>query len=121
MSRIRFKAIEDSMNRQANRRTEDAPLSTEFGLRLSALTPELKRQLGVQANNGVVVTAVDQESIAGSMMLANGDVIVEINSKPVRTVKEVEAALKLGKDKGRDLLFLVERDGRNQIFNFRIR
>lgn len=114
---------EEQANRAASgsRRSDNAPLATEFGLRLAALTPELRRQLGVQAKQGVVITAVDENSIAGSAMLMSGDVILEINRKTVKTVKDVENALKLGKDRGRDLLFLIERDGRSQIFNFRLR
>lgn len=110
-----------SSNRGRSEDSNNSPLASEFGMRLATLTPELRKQLGVHARHGVVITQVDQDSIAGAAALMNGDVIVEINRKEVHSVKDVENALKQGKDKGRDLLFFIERDGRNQIFSFRVR
>lgn len=98
-----------------------APLAAEFGMSLATLSPELRKQLNVESKHGVVITGIESDSIADEAMLARGDVIVEINRKAVKSVKDVENALKQAKDKGRDLLFLIERDGRPQIFNFRLR
>jgi membrane-associated protease RseP (regulator of RpoE activity) len=64
---------------------------------------------------------VSDDSYAAFAGLRRGDVIVEINRKSVKTIKEVESALKVSKDKPRDLLFLIERNGRNQLIVLRQR
>lgn len=93
----------------------------EFGLSLKVLNPELRKQLGVRATLGVLVAGVSDDSYAAFAGLRRGDVITEINRKPIKSVKDVEAALKTSKDNPRDLLFLIERNGRNQLIVLRQR
>lgn len=100
---------------------ESPSIATEFGMSLRGLNSELRQKLGVRARSGVVITEIEPDSIADSLMLMSGDVIVEINRKAVKSVRDVEKALNSAKEQGKDLLFLIERDGRNQIFNFRLR
>ena len=95
--------------------------SREFGLQLSALTPELRKQLNVRASAGVLIAAVQEESEASFAGLNRGDVIVEINRKAIKAQKDVEGELKNARSKGRDLLFLIERNGRNQLLVLRQR
>jgi serine protease Do len=96
-------------------------VANEFGLSLKALNPELRKQLGLRAANGVLVTGVSDDSYAAFAGLRRGDVITEINRKTVKSIKDVETALKSSKDKPRDLLFLIERNGRNQLIVLRQR
>jgi len=93
----------------------------EFGLALKNLTGELRKQLGVRTQRGVLVSAVADDSYAAFAGLRRGDVITEINRKQVKSIKDVEAALKVSKDNPRDLLFLIERNGRNQLIVLRQR
>lgn len=93
----------------------------EFGLALKNLSGDLRKQLGIRTQQGVLVSAVSEDSYAAFAGLRRGDVIVEINRKSVKTIKEVESALKVSKDKPRDLLFLIERNGRNQLIVLRQR
>ena len=95
--------------------------SREFGLQLSALSSELRKQLNVRANQGVLIAGVEEESEANFAGLHRGDVIVEINRKPIKALKDVETELKNARSKGRDLLFLIERNGRNQLLVLRQR
>jgi len=63
------------------------------GLMLGELSPQLRQQLGVDPSvRGVLVMKVRPGS-AVSEVLAPGDVIQEINRKPVKSVAEAERAL----------------------------
>jgi serine protease Do len=59
---------------------------------------------------GVVVTAVAPDSRAADRGIAPGDVIVEVNRKPVNSVQEFKSAYEQSTGKG--ALLLVFRDGR---------
>lgn len=96
-------------------------VASEFGLSLKPLNSDLRKQLGVRATQGVLVAGVSEDSYAAFAGLRRGDVITEINRKSVKSIKDVEVALKNSKDKPRDLLFLIERNGRNQLIVLRQR
>jgi serine protease Do len=67
------------------------------------------RQLGLPATaSGVVVTQVDPNSKAAESGLKRGDVIQEVNHKPVRNTTDFEAAMRNAKDTN---LLLVNRQG----------
>jgi serine protease Do len=64
------------------------------GVQVQNLTPSVARNLGVATNTeGVVVTSVDPASVAAAAGLQNGDVIQEVNRKPVHNVEEYNRAL----------------------------
>ena len=59
----------------------------KLGLAVSELTPDVRRHLGIESGvSGVIVEDVQEVSPAGDQGLAPGDVITEINGKPVRSV-----------------------------------
>jgi Do/DeqQ family serine protease len=80
-----------------------------FGLSVQPLTPELADRLGVRAASGVAVTSVDPEGAAAEAGIREGDVIEEVNRKPVRSSQELRAALRASSD--RPALVLVNRRG----------
>jgi serine protease Do len=59
----------------------------------------LADQFGVEKTDGVIVTEVEQSSPAGRIGLRPGDIITEVNHKPVSSVKEFREALKGGDPK----------------------
>jgi serine protease Do len=80
------------------------------GVQVQNLTPDLAQQLGVPASTvGVVVTTVDPSSSAAAVGIKRGDVIEEVNRKPVRNVEQYEQAL-AGTGK-QAVLLLIDRDG----------
>ena len=113
----------DARTAEAGTESGKANSSTaaEFGLSLSSITNDLRKQLGINTKHGVLVASVEEESFAGFAGLRRGDVIVEVNRKPARAQSDVESALKSARDKGKDLLFLIERNGRNQLIVLRLR
>lgn len=82
--------------------------SGKLGISLVPLTPQIAKQLGVPANTeGMAVTEVDRNGVAAESGLLPGDVIMEINRKPVRSAEDVKAALD-GSD-GKPVLILFAR------------
>jgi len=63
------------------------------GVELAPLTPEIARRLGYSGQAGVVVSDVAPGSAAEHAGLLRGDIIVEVNRKPVTSEKQVEEAL----------------------------
>jgi serine protease Do len=89
---------------------EPAPVPHRaLGLDLQTLTPELAEQLGVEGD-GVVVTEVQPGSAAQLKGIQKGDVIREVNRKPVARAEEVTAALK-GSEADSKVLLRIIRDG----------
>jgi len=80
----------------------------DFGLAVQTVTPEVADSLGLDRAEGVVVTSVKPGSPADEAGLQRGDVITQVDRRPVRSVadynREVE---KTGK--GKSLLLLVKR------------
>jgi serine protease Do len=80
------------------------------GLSVDDLTPQISRQLGLPADTfGVVVTGVQQGSPAQEADLSRGDVIQEVDRKPVHNVREFSSAVsQLG---SQNVLLLVNHGG----------
>jgi serine protease Do len=78
----------------------------KLGLQVGPLTGDVAQQLGISANSGVVITAVEDGSPADKADLAPTMVITQVGRKPVKNVAEFEAEVKnASPDKG--VLLLV--------------
>jgi len=64
-----------------------------YGLRAQDLTPELAGQLGIDEDDGVVVTEVRPGSPASEAGLQRGDVIIEIEREEVKNTDDLQAKL----------------------------
>ncbi len=78
------------------------------GLAVQPLTPELARQLGVKDRSGVVVAGVQDGSPADEAGVQPGDVIVQVDRKPVHSVADLRRALAEHKA-GEPMLFQIHR------------
>ena len=68
-----------------------SPLS---GVRVENLTPEVLWSLNLRSGtHGVLITNVERDSAAAEAGLEHGDVIEEVNRRPVANVAEFNAAL----------------------------
>mgnify|MGYP001267510250 FL=1 len=85
-----------------------APEKGELGLSVQRLTPQMAESLGLDKTEGVVVTAVEPGSAADEAGIRRGDVIMEVDRKPIRNLDEYKKAV-AGIRKGRGVLFLVRR------------
>jgi serine protease Do len=79
------------------------------GIAVQDLDARTARQLGVPATTGgVVITNVNPSSAAADAGLRRGDVIQEVNRKPVHNTSDFESAMRNSKDQ---TLLLVNRQG----------
>ncbi len=79
-----------------------------FGMKVQNITPQLGEQLGISEKSGVVVTSVEQGSVAAEAGIQANDVIMEVNRKHIRNVAEFDAVMKKA-PKGQPVLFLLKR------------
>ncbi|MGA8367179.1 MAG: DegQ family serine endoprotease [Candidatus Acidiferrales bacterium] len=64
------------------------------GVEVQELTPDIEQQLNLPAGTrGVVITSVDPSSDAAAAGLSQGDVIQEVNHKPVNNIEQYRQAL----------------------------
>jgi S1-C subfamily serine protease len=83
-----------------------------LGISAAPLTAELAGRLNMPKDaKGVVVQAVDPDGRAADAGLQPGDVIQQVNRRPVQTVDELRAAVRRNPE--RPALLLVSRDGRD--------
>ena len=85
--------------------TEDGKSSLDqFGLAFQDLTPELTERFGYQDKKGVLVSHVEPGSPAASAGMRPGQLVEEVNKKPVSSLKELEQEIAGSKDPKRLLL-----------------
>jgi serine protease Do len=65
-----------------------------LGISIGQLTPAIRRTFGVQADSGALVTEVDGGGPAAVAGLQPGDVIVELDGQPVKTIEDLLSALR---------------------------
>lgn len=84
-----------------------------LGLTITAMTEELREQLGLGSSaSGLVVQGVDETTEAFEKGLRAGDVITEAGQERVETIADLEARIEAAREAGRkSLLLLVRRDG----------
>jgi len=81
-----------------------------FGLRVSNVTPDIAKQLGLTKTEGVVVVGVEPNSVAQSAGLKAGDIILEVNRQKVLNENDYRGVMEKAKpDQG--VLFLIDREG----------
>ena len=91
----------------------DTTESEALGLTVTNITDELRARLNLEeGTDGVVVSNVDETSDAFEKGMRTGDLITEIDQKPVTAAPDVPKALKAAEDEGRkSVLMRVIRDG----------
>jgi serine protease Do len=87
--------LEAEQGRSARRNdTEQAPTTTDLGMSLEAITPEVARELEVPSGQGgAVVTNIERDSPAFVGGVRPGDVILKIDRTPVTSLAQVTREL----------------------------
>ena len=88
--------------------------AARLGFEVRPVTAEIARELALRSADGVVVTRVDEDSEAAQAGLRRGDVVVELNREPVKTLADFERATRAVKN-GERLTVRVER-GRSAFY-----
>lgn len=91
----------------------DATKVESVGLSLKTLNDQNAEEFGIPASTkGVLVVDVEPSSEAAAKGIIPGDVIVEINQKPVRSPEEAKEIIeKAEKTSRRSVLLLISREG----------
>lgn len=83
-----FNVLIEELKDEESIKTEEPLLEDKFGITTQDLTPEIARSLGLKGSEGVLVSDVQADSIAFEAGLKRGDVIIEVNSKPVTSASD---------------------------------
>jgi serine protease Do len=106
---VKLAELPAEAQRQPPIEEEDDRSSALEGVSVSELTPQIARQLNLPLNvRGVVVTRV-QSSAAADAGLRRGDVIQEVNRRPVASVADFEQAIRQAGNQ--PVVLLVNRRG----------
>ena len=85
--------------------------SDDLGLKVREIDPEIAERLGLDENTkGVVVTGVNPDSKAAEADIRQGDVVIEINRKPVTSLEDYKDQLRKI-DTGETVQMLLRRGG----------
>jgi serine protease Do len=90
---------------RAERSRESGGLAA-FGMRVGDLTPSLRQRLGVEEPGGAVVTELTPTGPAARAGVMAGDVILQVDRRPVENAADLEAKLEAA---GESTLLLVQR------------
>lgn len=86
----------------------------KWGLQLQDLTPDLAKQLGAKIQQGVIVAGVQPGSPAEEASIQRGDIILEVNRQPVKSVSDLKE--KIDKSRSKDSVLLLVQRGSNTLY-----
>jgi serine protease Do len=86
----------------------------DLGLTVEQINPEIAENLGLNHTRGVVITAVAPDSLGDEAGLQPGDIVREINRKPIGDLSDYRKTMESAAQ-GKSVLFLVQRED-NTIF-----
>ncbi|MFI5315118.1 MAG: Do family serine endopeptidase [Myxococcota bacterium] len=103
---VTIEKLASTPEEQAQSSHAESAGASALGLEIADLDDELRQQLGVTDAKGVVITGVEPGSPGANAGLRPGDLVVEVDRKPVAGAGELEKQIASGGD---SLLFLVRR------------
>lgn len=89
-------------------------VESKVGITIENLTRELAERFGYQNEEGVLITAVKENSVAAREGLRRGQLITAVNRKPVKTVKDFNEIVKNLKEG--DIILLRLKAGESSFF-----
>lgn len=97
-------------------------MGEHLGFKVQDLTPDIAQKLGLSSNEqGVVVSDISRSSSAYQQGLEQGDVITEINRKPVKNVGDFNQLMNEAAKKDNNVVLLrVNRGGAKQFIAFEL-
>lgn len=85
-----------------------------LGMAVQNITPEIAKGLGLKSDSGVVVASVVPGSPAANADIRSGDVIQQVDKKPVKDVEDFKQKIENARDQ-EPILLLIQR-GENTLF-----
>lgn len=104
---------------QGRRPADDKSQPAKLGISVDNLDEQTARQLNLNSTNGALVVEVQPGSPADRGELKRGDVIREINRKPVNNAADLQTAVAALKP-GSTVLLTIVRQGRNLFLAFEV-
>jgi serine protease Do len=99
----------DELKDEREAKAEPAPKADIVGLKVKPVPPEQAERLGLEEDAGVMVSGVGPGSAAGEAGIQKGDIILEINRKPLAGIDDYREVMKAIED-DESVLMLVRRD-----------
>ena len=93
---------------------ENSPSHKSLGISVQNVTPELAKGFGLRNESGVLVARVEPGSPAAEAGIQEGDVISEVNRKPIKDVEDF--ATKIENAKGQESVLLLIQRGQMNLF-----
>jgi len=95
---------------EMEQKEEVANVSTRkpLGMTVQNITPEIAKGLGLKTEAGVVVASVVPGSPAAKADIRSGDVIQQVNKKPVKDIEDFKQKIENAKDQ-ETILLLIQR------------
>jgi len=121
-STVPVEVIRDGKNKQLNIKiavleeesVKTASLGKPLGVQTQDISPELAERLNLEDITGVLVSDVDPDSPAARSGIRRGDVILEINRKQVKNMRDYHTLA--GKKGASDTLLMLVRRGGTSIY-----
>jgi serine protease Do len=88
----------------------------DLGISVRPLRENEAASLNLEKTEGLLVTKVDENGDAARKGLQPGDVILQVNQKPVNSLADMRDALKAGKAKNSVMLLVRTREGDGLVF-----
>jgi serine protease Do len=106
----KLSVVVGEMKEQVAKASEEPSEDIEktLGMSVQQITPDIKRYFNLQDETGVVISNVLRNGMAAEAGLAVGDIIKEINRKPVRNLDDYRKMMK-GVKKNDTILLLIKR------------
>jgi serine protease Do len=99
---------------------EQAPTTSsnkDIGFKVRELTSRLARRLGLQTEEGLIITEITRYSEADRKGIQTGDIILEVNQNKMETLGDLEDILKKAKS-GDAVMLLMRREGNGRSTDF---
>ena len=108
-----LKELPDSPQEFSSKKTST---KKSFGLELKKVTGSIKDKYGIDDDDVLVVTGIDEDGEAYSEGIREGDIIKNVGTKRVKSVKEFNRLIEKASKKGKVLLLVKKPNGGSRFF-----
>ena len=108
-----LKELPDSPQEFSSKKTST---KKSFGLELKKVTGSIKDKYGIDDDDVLVVTGIDKDGEAYSEGIREGDIIKNVGTKRVKSVKEFNRLIEKASKKGKVLLLVKKPNGGSRFF-----
>jgi serine protease Do len=105
---VRLGELPDNPAQTASTGERPRSAASRIGIDVQDLTPDIARRFGYEMRSGVLIAQVEPGSVAEDKGLRRGDLIKEVNGKPVSSVQEFVSMVR-DFEAGQAVRFLVQR------------